>query len=401
MFDVHRKQQWKIKTEPVRIKVNYNICLWDWPVSVCGKCLIMTDVCLWKVSAYGRHLLLGQIFNLYLLYYFQADIAALTKQIDDVKSKLDEWPPQPRQQTEQKSPPPHPDTLITQDKENLPFNYIKYEVTRMTFKPPEPLFDMYGRPIEQKFDIMLSYQWDIQNFVRDMYMELDMKTFKTWMDVWGGMQGNMNEAMATAVENSTLMISFLTEKYQKSVNCNLELQYAKQCEMPIIFIKVEPDLQLKDWIQELADKSLVYTLRSTGDFGVMDNGVPKINRIAEAARNLIKWSATQPKELRKDVSEEVYRLQNLLEDALCAQAEKENRTRYLKCSRCEALFEADSAAGCKKHRAYYMGGNILAGRWVCCSQREKDGMGCENTNHFTTTRQWTAIQGGCHKWIPE
>ncbi|KAK3749690.1 hypothetical protein QZH41_014968, partial [Actinostola sp. cb2023] len=190
----------------------------------------------------------------------QADIAALTKQIEAVKTKFDQWPPKPREQTQQRSPPPHPDQLITQDKESLPFNYIKYEVTRMTFKPPKPLFDTHGRPIEQKFDIMLSYQWDIQNFVRDLYMELDMKTFKTWMDVWGGMQGNINEAMATAVENSTLMISLLTEKYQKSVNCNLELQYAKQQQMPILFIEVEPGLQLEDWIQKLADKSLVYTL---------------------------------------------------------------------------------------------------------------------------------------------
>lgn len=332
---------------------------------------------------------------------FQADIDALTKQIDAVKAKLDEWPPKPREQPGPRPPPPHPDTLITNDKEDLPFKYIKHELTRMTFKPPEPLFDKHGRPIEQKFDIMLSYQWDIQKFVRDMYMELDLKTFKTWMDVWGGMQGNINEAMATAVENSTMMISFLTEKYQKSINCNLELQYAKQCGLPIIFIKVEPDLELKDWIQELVNNSIVFHLKSASHFGEMDNGIPKIIRIAEAARNLIKWSTAQPKQVRKDVSEEVYQLQNLLEDALCALAEKENRSRYMTCTRCGAQFEPDSASGCKKHRAYFMGGNIMAGRWVCCSQREKDGMGCENTNHTTAQRQWTAIQGGCHKWQPE
>lgn len=333
--------------------------------------------------------------------YFQADICALTKQIDNVKPKLDEWPPKQRDQPGERSPPPHPDTLITQDKEDLRFNYIKHEVTRMSFKPPKPLFDKYGRPTDQKFDIMLSYQWDIQDFVRDMYMELDLKTFQTWMDVWGGMQGNINEAMATAVENSTLMISFLTEKYQKSINCNLELQYAKQCQMPMIFIKVDPDLELKDWIQELADKSVVFDLRSASDFGAKDNGVPKIIRIAEAARNLMQWSAGQPKQLHNDVSEEVFRLQNLLEDALCALAEKENRSRFSTCTRCGSQFEDDSPAGCKKHGAYYMGGNILAGRWVCCSQREKEGMGCENTNHITKERKWTPIQGGCHKWIPE
>lgn len=272
----------------------------------------------------------------------------------------------------------------------------------MSFTPPKPLFDKHGVPIEQKFDIMLSYQWDIQDFVRNVYMEMDMKTFKTWMDIWGGMQGNINEAMATAVENSTIMVSFLTEKYQKSVNCNLELMYAKQNQMPIIFIKVEPNLQLKDWIQELVDKTIVFDISSTSDFGVMDKGVPKINRLAEAARNLMKWSATQPKKIRTDVSEEVYRLQNLLEDALVAKAEKENRKRYETCTRCGAQFENENPAGCKIHGAYYMGGTILAGRWVCCSQREKDGMGCENAKHITLTRKWTEMShGGCFQWNPK
>ncbi|XP_031561227.1 uncharacterized protein LOC116297189 [Actinia tenebrosa] len=332
----------------------------------------------------------------------KADIAALTKKIEEVKGKLDEWPPKPRNQEEQRSTPPPPEKLVTQDTENLPFNYIKYEVTRMSFNPPKPLFDKHGIPIEQKFDIMLSYQWDIQDFVRNVYMEMDMKTFKTWMDIWGGMQGNINEAMATAVENSTLMISFLTEKYQKSVNCNLELMYAKQKQMPIIFINVEPNLQLKDWIQELVDKTVVFNMSSISDFGEMDKGVPKINRLAEAARNLMKWSAAQPKKIRTDVSEEVYRLQNLLEDALIALAEKEKRKRYETCTRCGAQFENESSAGCKVHGAYYMGGTILAGRWVCCSQREKDGMGCEKANHITISRKWTEMSHkGCFQWNPK
>jgi hypothetical protein len=272
----------------------------------------------------------------------------------------------------------------------------------MTFKPPKPLFNKNGMRIEQKFDIMLSYQWDIQDFVRDMYMELDMKTIKTWMDIWGGMQGNINEAMATAVENSTLMISFLTERYQKSINCNLELMYAKQHQKPIIFVKVEPNLQLKDWIQEMVDKSVVFDMSSASHFGDKDRGVPKINRLAEAARNLVKWSATQPKQIRNDVSEEVHRLQNLLEDALFAQAEKENRKRFETCTRCGAQFEKEAAAGCKIHRAYFMGGTILAGRWVCCSQREKDCMGCESAKHMTTPRKWSEMSnGGCYQWTPK
>ena len=43
---------------------------------------------------------------------------------------------------------------------------MHYEITRMNFVPPKPLFDARGVPTNKKFDVMLSYQWDSQAMVR-------------------------------------------------------------------------------------------------------------------------------------------------------------------------------------------------------------------------------------------
>ena len=124
----------------------------------------------------------------------RAEIAALKKQLEKAKGELgSEWPPKKRPpEEEEEIPVLKPEDLVVKNEDNLPFNYIHHEVTRMSFNPPKPLFDYRGVPIRQKFDVMLSYQWDIQSFVRDVYMDLDMRSFKAWMDIWGGMLGNIN-----------------------------------------------------------------------------------------------------------------------------------------------------------------------------------------------------------------
>lgn len=123
-----------------------------------------------------------------------AEIAALKKQLNEAKKKLgNEWPPKKRPPEEEEDfPILKPEDLVVKKDDNLPFNYIHHDVTRMTFNPPKPLFDDRGVPVKQKFDVMLSYQWDIQSFVREVYMDLDIRSFKAWMDIWGGMLGNIN-----------------------------------------------------------------------------------------------------------------------------------------------------------------------------------------------------------------
>ena len=333
-----------------------------------------------------------------------SEIAALDKQLEDCKKKLQQWPPQPRpKEEEQAAAVTQAETAVaemkvTADKKNLPFNYIHHEVTRMSFVPPKPLFDARGVPLRRTFDVMCSYQWDIQRFVRNFYMDLHMRNVEVWMDIWGGMQGNINESMANAVECSAVIICFLTEKYQKSVNCCLELKYALDRQKPIIFIKVEPSLVLLPWISDVVARSQVFEMSSISDAGKKDDGIPRINRIAELTRVYVTKRPRRP--IEDDVTEEVFARRDMLEDALYWIHHNQGTARFIKCGRCGAEFDDNSMEGCKRHSSYFMGGTIMAGRWMCCQQRSKDSPGCSKAKHTTTVKKWAQIpgHGGCFNW---
>ena len=44
----------------------------------------------------------------------------------------------------------------------------------------------------------------------------------------GGMAGDIYGSMAEGVSNASVVVCFLSQKYQESENCRLELQFAKQ-----------------------------------------------------------------------------------------------------------------------------------------------------------------------------
>ncbi|XP_064629483.1 uncharacterized protein LOC135488706 [Lineus longissimus] len=330
-------------------------------------------------------------------------IAAKQKQLADAQVKITQvggsWPPKKRAlEPQTKQVQICPEDLVVAKTETLPMNYIHHEVTRMSFKPPEPVLDPLGVPIIRKFDCMISYQWDIQTFVRDVYQDLHMRTLTVWMDIYGDMQGNINDAMSNGIESSKCILSFLTQKYLESANCNIELQYAIRRNKPIIFIEVEQGLQLPTWAQDKFNNSLCFQMRSIQDCGVMVDGIPRINRISEAIRRVVQLTIKEQRD--EEMTEEVWNLHGQVEDALQAISELQGKVRFETCTRCGAQFDQITSDGCKKHGAYYMGGTIMAGRWVCCSQREKAGLGCEKTKHTTSARRWQEIQGGCHKWNP-
>ena len=44
-----------------------------------------------------------------------------------------------------------------------------------------------------KKHIMLSYQWDNQKIVTEVYRRLSAKEIPLWMDIQGGMKGHLSE----------------------------------------------------------------------------------------------------------------------------------------------------------------------------------------------------------------
>lgn len=210
------------------------------------------------------------------------------------------------------------------------------------------------------------------------------------------MEGNSNECMATAIESSKTVVVFLSDSYQKSANCKLELTYAIYCAKPILFIIVQPNMEIESWIRELIRSNYRFEVYSLADLAVITNNVSKLDAIAQAIRQI---GAAQPEIGIYELSEEVYNLKLELNDALDEIAANTGKERYKTCTRCKKQYEIENPIGCKKHRTYYMGGTLIAGRWFCCQQQDKNAIGCENTTHTDKVLQWTVDPNyGTYTW---
>ncbi|CAF4899864.1 unnamed protein product [Rotaria sp. Silwood1] len=95
---------------------------------------------------------------------------------------------------------------------------------------------------------MLSYQWDNQKIVTEVYRRLSEKKIPLWMDIQGGMKGHLSESMAAGVENAVTICCFLTPKYQDSVACKDELTYAKEQGVCIIPIRLIANWKPTGWL---------------------------------------------------------------------------------------------------------------------------------------------------------
>ncbi|XP_063675560.1 uncharacterized protein LOC134812224 isoform X3 [Bolinopsis microptera] len=82
--------------------------------------------------------------------------------------------------------------------------------------------------------IMLSYNWGVQDVVRTTYEYIESIGIPVWMDIKGGVSGNINAAMAKGVEGASMICPFMTEDYEASESCELELNYAKDRKVQIV-----------------------------------------------------------------------------------------------------------------------------------------------------------------------
>ena len=65
---------------------------------------------------------------------------------------------------------------------------------------------------------MISYQWDVQKLVIQIKNKLQADGFKVWMDI-DEMGGSTLESMAKAVENASVILVCVSQKYKESPNC--------------------------------------------------------------------------------------------------------------------------------------------------------------------------------------
>ncbi|XP_049423917.1 uncharacterized protein LOC125883569 [Epinephelus fuscoguttatus] len=96
--------------------------------------------------------------------------------------------------------------------------------------------------------IMLSYQWDDQALVKKIYDRLREDGLPVWMDIEGGVTGNINDSMAAGVEEAVVICPFMTPAYQASRSCKKELNYADSREVIMVPVMLANNWEASEWL---------------------------------------------------------------------------------------------------------------------------------------------------------
>eukprot|EP01046_Picozoa_sp_COSAG06_P021714 COSAG06_NODE_1644_length_8819_cov_13.898624_5_plen_1191_part_00 len=88
--------------------------------------------------------------------------------------------------------------------------------------------------------VMLSYQWDHQKEASRVFDLLTNLGVSCWMDIKGGMSGDIYGSMAEGVSKAFVVVCFMSQAYQDSQNCRLELQFARQSGVPVLPVVMDP-----------------------------------------------------------------------------------------------------------------------------------------------------------------
>ena len=95
--------------------------------------------------------------------------------------------------------------------------------------------------------VMISYQWDSQEVLVDVKNRLQASGYRVWMDL-EQMGGSTLEAMAKAVEDSSVVLICLSERYKESPNCRSEAEYTYKLGKDIIPLMMQRNYKPDGWL---------------------------------------------------------------------------------------------------------------------------------------------------------
>jgi len=109
--------------------------------------------------------------------------------------------------------------------------------------------------------VMISYQWDSQEVLIEVKNRLQASGYRVWMDL-EQMRGSTLEAMAKAVENSSVVLVCVSERYKESPNCRSEAEYAYQLRKDIIPLMMQRKYRGDGWLGMLVGTKLWFDFNS-------------------------------------------------------------------------------------------------------------------------------------------
>ena len=109
--------------------------------------------------------------------------------------------------------------------------------------------------------VMISYQWDSQEVLVEVKNNLQASGYRVWMDL-EQMGGSTLEAMAKAVENASVVLICVSERYKQSPNCRSEAEYAYQLRKDIIPLMMQRNYQPDGWLGMIVGTKLWIDFRN-------------------------------------------------------------------------------------------------------------------------------------------
>ncbi|KAJ7387415.1 hypothetical protein OS493_004410 [Desmophyllum pertusum] len=120
--------------------------------------------------------------------------------------------------------------------------------------------------------VMISYQWDAQGMLVEVKNKLQASGYRVWMDL-EQMGGSTLEAMAKAVENASVVLVCVSQRYKESANCRSEAEYAYQLRKDVIPLMMQRNYKADGWLGMLVGTKLWIDFQSKQ---VIDLGVGKL-----------------------------------------------------------------------------------------------------------------------------
>ncbi|XP_063437070.1 uncharacterized protein LOC134718461 [Mytilus trossulus] len=125
-----------------------------------------------------------------------------------------------------------------------------------------------------KRHIFISYAWNEKEMVYKLKDRLKQEGLEVWIDV-ERMGGSTLSAMAEAVENASVVLICMSEKYKLSPNCRLEAEYTFQCRKDYVPLMLQKQYRPDGWLGAILGAKLYFDFSGKYPFEKPWNGLMK------------------------------------------------------------------------------------------------------------------------------
>ncbi|CAF3254200.1 unnamed protein product [Rotaria sp. Silwood2] len=138
---------------------------------------------------------------------------------------------------------PDPD-MITQQY----YNWFAPRIDNLIFLPTQTKKDSKDKTriqdniprVVTHSQIMISYQWDYQKDIINLYEKLTKLGYRCWLDIFQmGGGDSLFEKIDAGIRHAKCILSYVTPKYTKSMNCRREMALSDALQKPIIPLLLE------------------------------------------------------------------------------------------------------------------------------------------------------------------